>query len=216
MRMNAGWLLLVLLCVGEWGCAEPRAVEAKSAFDAIRATTEKYKDVKVALADGYQRDPMNICETPAHMGVIQDLGAMGIHYVRPDLLGIGKDQTRLDVTRAHADFNQPAGLIYEPQPDKSLALVAIENVVSATTWETTGHNGPPTFFETPFRLRPANSGMQTASQYELQIWLYRDNPSGMFAPYNPNVTCAHHDYDMPMIHPPVDLLPGEKPQNHQH
>ena len=185
-------------------------------LDAVRANTEKYRDVKAALADGYEKDAMNICETPAHMGVLQDLGAMGIHYLRRDLLGIGKDQTRLDVRTAHVNFTQPAGLIYEPQADKSLALVAIENVVSTTAWEAAGHKTPPAFFDTPFRLRPANSGMQTASQYELQIWLYRDNPSGMFAPYNPKVTCANHDYDMPMVHPPIDLVPGEKPRDHQH
>jgi hypothetical protein len=216
MRMRSLSILVALLSFGVWGCADPRAHEAEVSLDALRASTEKYRDVEAALADGYERDAMNICETPAHMGLIQDLGAMGIHYLRRDLLGIAKDQTRLDVTKAHVDFTRPAGLIYEPQADKSLTLVAIENVVSTAAWEAAGHNGPPTFLDTPFRLRPANSGMQTAPQYELQIWLYRVNPSGMFAPYNPTVTCAHHDYNMPMIHPPVDLLPGEKPQTHQH
>ena len=98
---------------------------------------------------------------------------MGIHFVRRDLLGIEKDETRLDVTGAHADFTQPAGLIYEPQADKSLALVAIENVVSAAAWTAKGHKAPPAFHDTPFRLRPADPGMQTKAQYELQIWLFR-------------------------------------------
>jgi hypothetical protein len=216
MRATPFLVLVLPLCLAAGGCAGPRAHEAEMSLDVLRASTSKYLDVAAALADGYERDAMNICETPAHMGLIQDLGAMGIHYLRRDLLGIAKDQTRLDVTTAHVDFTRPAGLIYEPQSDKSLALVAIENVVSIAAWEAAGHRSAPTFLDSPFRLRPANSGMQTAPQYELQIWLYRDNPSGMFAPYNPAVTCAHHDYNMPMIHPPVDLLPGEKPQTHQH
>ena len=217
MKANSLLLCLVLpLCLMMGGCAEPRAHEAEASLNALRASTEKYRDVRTARADGYERDALNICETPAHMGLLQDMGAMGIHYLRRDLLGIGKDQTRLDVTTAYTDFTQPAGLIYEPQADKSLVLVAIENVVSTAAWEAAGHKAPPTFYDAPFRLRPANSGMQTASQYELQIWLYRDNPSGMFAPYNPKVTCANHDYDMPMVHPPIDLIPGEKPRDHQH
>ena len=27
--------------------------------------------------------------------------------------------------------------------------------------------------------------------YELHAWLFRHNPAGMFAEFNPNVTCAH-------------------------
>jgi hypothetical protein len=28
--------------------------------------------------------------------------------------------------------------------------------------------------------------------YDQHIWLYRDNPNGMYAQFNPNVSCAHH------------------------
>jgi len=31
-----------------------------------------------------------------------------------------------------------------------------------------------------------------APHYDLHVWLYRDNPRGMFAQFNPNATCAHH------------------------
>jgi hypothetical protein len=27
--------------------------------------------------------------------------------------------------------------------------------------------------------------------YELHVWLYRDNPGGQYAEFNPSVTCAH-------------------------
>jgi len=26
--------------------------------------------------------------------------------------------------------------------------------------------------------------------YDLHVWLFRDNPNGQFAPFNPNVSCA--------------------------
>jgi hypothetical protein len=28
--------------------------------------------------------------------------------------------------------------------------------------------------------------------YDRHVWLYRDNPNGLFAQFNPNVSCQHH------------------------
>jgi hypothetical protein len=28
--------------------------------------------------------------------------------------------------------------------------------------------------------------------YDRHVWIYRGNPNGVFAPFNPNVTCRHH------------------------
>ena len=53
----------------------------------VRTATEKYQDVKVALAEGYIRDPADMCETADMMGRPISAGAMGVHYFRPDLLG---------------------------------------------------------------------------------------------------------------------------------
>lgn len=55
---------------------------------AVRAATERYRDLDVALAEGYVKDPMNICDTAEMLGRPAQLGVMGIHYFRPDLLGI--------------------------------------------------------------------------------------------------------------------------------
>jgi hypothetical protein len=54
----------------------------------VRRATERFRDVKVALAEGYIRDPGNLCDTADMMGRPASLGAMGVHYFRPDLLGI--------------------------------------------------------------------------------------------------------------------------------
>lgn len=184
------------------GCAP-----AGPTLDEIRAATERYRDVEAALADGYVRDPMDVCETPYSLGILQDLGVMGVHYLRRDLLGIEDDATRLDATGTHTDFLQPAVLVYEPQPDSSLALVAVSNTVSAAAWEAAGHRGPPTFGDEPFVYTPGNAGSGFPAHYDLHVWLFRDNPSGMFASYNPAVTCEHHAFNMPMIMPP-DAPPG--------
>src|SRR5262245_49230134 len=54
----------------------------------VRAATERFRDVKIALAEGYIRDPFDLCETAAMMGRPASDGAMGVHYFRPDLLGV--------------------------------------------------------------------------------------------------------------------------------
>src|SRR5262245_27170370 len=87
----------------------------------VRAATERFRDVNIALAEGYIRDPMNVCDTASMMGRPTELGAMGVHYFRPDLLGItAPPNPRVTGTGTHTDFNKPAILIYEPQADGSL------------------------------------------------------------------------------------------------
>ena len=68
----------------------------------IRRATEKYRDIQVALAEGYIRDPSNMCETAEMMGEPKELGAMGVHYFRPDLLGItAPPNPRVDGASTH-------------------------------------------------------------------------------------------------------------------
>jgi hypothetical protein len=169
-------------------------------LDEVRTATEKYGDVAVALADGYVRDAMDVCETPYHLGRTGEPGVMGIHYLRRDLLGIEVDGTRLDVTRTHTDFRQPAVLIYEPQADGSLELVALENLVSAAAWEAEGNLGPPSFGGVAFDYSAEDPSMMIRAHYDLHLWLFRENPNGLLAPYNPDATCKHHVFHMPMIH----------------
>src|SRR5918993_5396627 len=68
--------------------ATPASAQAEPDLAAVRAAAERFRDVNVALAEGYVRDPLNLCDTAAMMGRPAALGAMGIHFFRPDLLGI--------------------------------------------------------------------------------------------------------------------------------
>src|SRR5690606_34336613 len=168
-------------------------------MDAVRAATEKYRDVNVALAEGYIRDPFDLCDTAEMMGRPAELGAMGIHYFRPDLLGVTEPPNPLVSGQGtHTDFLQPAILIYEPQADQSLELVAIENLAFADAWRATGNTAPPSFHGVPYDHMmddPAteiDEAHKFVEHYDRHVWLYRENPRGMFAPFNPNVSCAHH------------------------
>ena len=170
-----------------------------SALARVRAATMKYQDVEVAIADGYVRDPFNSCETAEMMGRPASDGAMGIHFAHPGHLGItAPPNPRASGTSTHTDFLQPGVLIYEPQADGSLELVAVENLVFMDAWEAAGNTEPPSFMGQPYDRMvddPAtelDEAHHFAPHYDLHVWLYRDNPRGTFAQFNPNVTCANH------------------------
>ncbi len=168
-------------------------------LEEVRAAAERFQDVEVALEEGYIRDPFDLCDTAEMLGRPAELGVMGVHYFRPDLLGItGPADPRVDGTGTHTDFLEPGILIYEPQPDSSLELVAVENLVFLEAWEAAGHSEPPTFHGVSYdRMEDlpgteADEAHMFEPHYDLHVWLYRDNPNGMFAPFNPNVTCEYH------------------------
>ena len=164
----------------------------------VRAAAERFRDVEVALAEGYVAPPGNGCETAEMMGQPAALGAMGIHYFRPDLLGItAPPNPRVDGNGTHTDFRNPAILIYEPQADGSLELVAVENLVFEAAWRSAGNDSPPTFHGRPYE-RMADDPATAVDEahmfephFDRHVWVFRDNPNGVFAPYNPNVSCAH-------------------------
>ena len=152
---------------------------------AVRAATERFRDVNVAVAEGYMRDPMNLCDTAPMMGRPAALGAMGVHYFRPDLLGIsGPPNPRVSGSGTHTDFNKPAILIYEPQADGSLELVAVENLVFIKAWEAAGNEGRPSFHGKSFDrmvddpTTAVDEAHMFEPHYDLHVWLYRDNPNG--------------------------------------
>jgi hypothetical protein len=166
---------------------------------AVRRATDRFRDSKVALAEGYLRDPTNTCETADMMGRPASDGAMGIHFLRPDLLGLAPPSTaRVSGNGTHTDFLKPAVLIYEPQKDGSLALVAVENLVWVKSWEAAGNREAPSFQGVKFDLMADDPATKLDEahgfdpHYDRHVWLYRDNPRGMYAQFNPNVSCAHH------------------------
>ena len=177
----------------------PRPGPGEPTLAEVRQLTERFRDVNVALAEGFIRDPFDLCDTAEMMGRPASLGAMGIHFVRPDLLGITEPPSpRVSGVGTHTDFRTPSILIYEPQADGSLELVAVENLVFAAAWHAAGHKEPPTFHGVPWDSMKDDPNTATdeahmfAPHYDRHVWIYRTNPNGVFTPFNPAVTCAHH------------------------
>ncbi|MGJ7460686.1 hypothetical protein ACR80S_06125 [Halomonas sp. MA07-2] len=160
----------------------------------IRAAAERFEDVNVALAEGYVPDPTGECVKAGEHGLPAELGHMGIHYLRPDLLGLTGSEPRVNGTGTHTDFMDPAILLYEPQADGSMVLVGVENLVFAQAWREAGHGEPPSFLGRTWDYMaddPAVPGDQAHGfepHYDQHVW-FRDNPRGNLESFNPAVSC---------------------------
>jgi hypothetical protein len=186
------------------GTKEPSVAE-------VRAIAERYRDVNVAKAEGYTTD--NKCVTAEMLGFPAAMGTMGLHYVRRDMLGLPPKPAppggpRVSGSGTHTDFRKPAMLVYEPQADGSLELVAVENLVFASAWhDRLGHKQPPAFHGRPYELlsdKPETKVDEAhgwVPHYERHVWVFRDNPNGVYSPFNPKVTCRHHKPPQPAAAP---------------
>lgn len=178
----------------------PTALWAKDVdLDQLRGVVTKYQDVNAALADGYI-NPDNECVSAAAEGLPPELGAMGIHFIHPELLQVTATEPRVDGTSTHTDWMRPSVLIYEPQADGSLELVAVENLVFEAAWEASGStedlvvNGRGWDHMADDPTTPGDEAHGFAPHFDQHIWLLRENPMGTLMPFNPAVTCEHHKH----------------------
>ena len=180
-RLLACAVLVLLSPVGL--SAEPPPSELSPELAKVRAALDKYQDPVVAVHDGYF-STLGCVEFPTAGGA-GDVptyvpGGMGVHFFNVTLIGPTLDPLR------------PQVLVYEPVGDK-LRLVAAEWFVPLAT----GIAERPTLFGKPFDgpmaghhpLMPA-----AMSHYDLHVWLWKENPAGMFSPTNPSLKCPKGAY----------------------
>src|SRR5215213_8526108 len=134
----------------------------------IRGATARYQNVDVARAEGYVDDGFGCIADPA-------LGGMGWHLIN--------DALHADPA---TDPLRPDLLVYEPQADGKLKLVALEYEVYQADWLGAGNTSAPRLLGQEFPLVDF-PGLPLL--YGLHVWLWRENPSGMFADFNPRVQC---------------------------
>ena len=116
--------------------------------------------------------------TPTHRRIDSDEGGMGIHYVQGDRVG-----------DAEVNLLKPEALIYEPQSDGYMELVAVEYVVFRSAWRQEHPTGRPALLGQHFDLIKGGNRYGIPAFFELHVWAWRHNPSGMFEDWNPRVTC---------------------------
>ena len=135
----------------------------------VRDATRQFLDVNAATAQGY--GPFLGCVSgPDH-------GAMGIHYVKPELVGDGE-----------IEASTPEALIYEPSGDR-LRLVGVEYIVDAATWLANHDKTPPVLQGQVFQFVNYPNRYNLAAFFELHVWAWRENPQGPFVDWNNHVSC---------------------------
>jgi len=148
-----------------------------SELDKVRAALEKYQDPYMAVRDGYFSTVgcVYYLKRGGPGRIPYPVGGMGIHFLNPKLVGPVPDPMR------------PPILLYEPEGGK-LKLVGAEWFVPLAT----GIKERPTLFGRPFDgpmeghepLIP-----KELHHYDLHVWLWKENPAGLFSPTHPKVSC---------------------------
>lgn len=129
----------------------------------VRDVNKRFKDVDVALTEGYAAQP---CVSGPNGG------AMGVHYVHEDHMA----DDEVDVSR-------PEALIYEPRGGGEMELVGAEFIT---------FSGPAVLEGHLFHYVGAPNRYGLDPFYELHVWAWRENPNGTFADFNPSVSCDAH------------------------
>ncbi len=149
------------------GPQEARTFPVPDAVQAVRRTTGDYRRLAAAEAKGYA----------AFGGCFADsvLGGMGYHFANDAL-----------VADSSIDALRPELMVYEPLRSGERRLAAVEYIVFVDEWHAHGHADPPALFGQVFHINPT---LLPKPFYLLHVWLWKENPSGLFMDWNPAVSC---------------------------
>ncbi|MFD9906420.1 hypothetical protein [Streptomyces sp. NPDC059063] len=132
------------------------------------AATAKYAYEPLAVQDGFARTDECAADP--------ELGGMGYHYVNAKNIG-------------SVDPAKPAALLYAPAKDGKRELVAVEWIVNDADGDKTTDDDRPSLFGVPFDGPMDGHFPGQPVHYDLHAWIYEENPTGVFSPWNPAVRC---------------------------
>jgi hypothetical protein len=134
----------------------------ESLLKELRQATARFHSTEQATRAGYEvASPCVVASDPT-------LGAMGYHWINESLVD------------SNFEISKPEVVLYEPDKNGNLKLVAAEYIVINIGQER------PYFGDYPFDI---GGTPMPFPHWSLHIWLWKDNPNGIFTNYNPNVTC---------------------------
>jgi hypothetical protein len=145
----------------------------------VRQSTERFKDVSAAVAEGYA----------LQFGCVsgEDFGAMGLHYVNGALVNSGV----LDATH-------PQIIIYEATPNGGRRLIGVDYLLLADAWDKDKtHSGPPELMGQFFHLFTSPNRFGLPAFYTLHVWAWKANPKGAFVNWHSNVSCEAFNGQQP-------------------
>lgn len=174
--------------------ADVPRTQPDQALQQLERQLEPYKNVAYARSQGYVQG--SGCESHP------TLGTMGHHFVNPRLLGLTAPVNgKVNGIGTYTGVNPPAILLYVPDGQGGLELVGIEMLVFAAAWDA-ANNHPPMYRGRAYNYMadnpntPHDEAHGFMPHYDLHVWLFENNPSGLYAQWNPSVSCGtghfHH------------------------
>ena len=145
------------------GPASADSVPVQQQLSAVRAATAKYHNVDMAIAAGYT--PTEEC-----------VPGMGYHYINYGLFG-------------KMDPLAPDALLYEAKKNGQLRLVGVEWLKPDADQDLATDEDRPSLFGKGFDGPMLGHGPGMPIHYDLHAYLWKSNPDGVLATWNPNVTC---------------------------
>ncbi len=137
----------------------------KNELTELKRATAKYHSVENAMKDGFVAFSLDPADPNNPTCFDSPTGGMGLHYVR-----------NIDGT---IDANDPEAMVYEVRPNGQRKLVAVEYLIPETEVDPAN---PPMLYGHMFHPH------SFLPVYILHVWVWKANPDGMFADFNPNVT----------------------------
>ena len=159
--------LIAVLGVATAGGSPPNGLQA------VKAATAPYHSFKQALKNGY-----SVEGEPCVPPVGPRTPAMGIHAVNEALMA---DPT--------IDPLRPELLLYIPDKHGKLRLVGVEYWKADADQNLATSGDRPSLFGQPFDGPMPGHNPTMPVHYDLHVWLWDDNPLGVFAQVNSNLAC---------------------------
>ena len=150
--------------------AFPASSEPLGEWQSAKAATARYHSVAQAMADGYTGVGEPCVASPD--------GAMGIHFINPALMA----DTTLDPLR-------PEILLYVPKANGKLSLVGVEYWVADADGDLGTSDDRQSVLGQPLDGPMPGHNPTRPVHYDLHVWLWKSNPTGFFAPFNPTLSC---------------------------
>jgi hypothetical protein len=140
----------------------------------LRRVTAPFHNFRKAAAAGWSTKITDCMTDP------NGAGGMGFHYGNTDLIN------------ATVSVDKPELLLYEPEKDGGLRLVAVEYIIPYSFHSR--ESAPPVLFGQQFKQN------DTFQLWGLHAWVWKENPSGIFANWNPRVSCKYTTATSAMSH----------------
>lgn len=177
-RRASALLLGLLACQGHRANVRTGTASVDAAVERLRGATRPFHSLDAAVAAGYPRTVNDCLVHESH-------GAMGYHHFNRDN------------AVAVPQVERPAILLYERLADGTYQLNGVEYIV-------------------PYRLVPRDAAPPVIMEQQmhrednlnfwyLHVWAWRGNREGLFANFNPDVSCL----DKGTVYRPFERLPHE-------